>query len=123
MKIYMQKIGMIRPDFNPKNKSLELDVDWVVEYTDINNNQTKFDIVLKSSENFTLNFKIEGIVKLDSFEKFVQEEISQIIFHQSFKVLMDMISITKESNHNIPSTQESKPYAINKAYVHDTLFN
>ena len=122
MKIYMQKIGMIRPDFHPKNENLELNVEWVIEYTDINNNQTKFDIILKSSENFTLNFEIEGIVKLDSFEKFVQEEISQIIFHQSFKVLMDMISITKESNHNISTIPESK-YTLNNAYIHDTLFN
>lgn len=123
MKIYMQKIELSRQDINPKNKQLDLDIDWVVEYDDITQDQMTFDIVLKSCKNFTLNFKIEGIVKLDSFEKLVQEEISQKIFHQSIKVLMDMISITRESTHDISNTNESELYNLIDPQIHNALFN
>ena len=34
----------------------------------------KLDIILKFCINFTLNFKIEGIVKLEPFEKLMQDE-------------------------------------------------
>ena len=123
MKIYMQKIELSRQDINPKNKQLDLDIEWVVEYDDITQDQMTFDIVLKSCKNFTLNFKIEGIVKLDSFEKLVQEEISQKIFHQSIKVLMDMISITRESTHDISNTNESELYNLIDPQIHNALFN
>ena len=124
MKIYMQKIELDRPNSNPKNKQLDLDIDWVVEYDDITQDQMTFDIVLKSCKNFTLNFKIGGIVKLDSFEKLVQEEISQKIFHQSIKVLMDMISITRESTHDISNTNESAElYNLIDPQIHNALFN
>ena len=123
MKIYMQKIELLRPEINPKNKQLDLDIDWVVEYDNITQNQMTFDIVLKSCKNFTLNFKIEGIVKLDSFETLVQDEISQKIFHQSIKVLMDMISITRESTHDISNTNESKLYNLIDPQIHNALFN
>jgi hypothetical protein len=123
MEIYMQKIELDRPNSNPKSKQLDLDIDWVVEYDDITQDQMTFDIVLKSCKNFTLNFKIEGIVKLDSFEKLVQDEISQKIFHQSIKVLMDMISITRESTHDISNTNESELYNLIDPQIHNALFN
>lgn len=123
MKIYMQKIELFRPNTNPKNKQLDLDIDWAVEYDDITKEQMKFNIILKSFKNFTLNFKIEGIVKLDSFEKIVQDEISQKIFHQSIKVLMDMISITRESTHDISNTKEFELYNLIDPQIHNALFN
>ena len=54
MKIYMQKIELFRPNTNPKNKELDLDIDWAVEYDDITKEQMKFNIILKSFKNFTL---------------------------------------------------------------------
>ena len=120
MEIYMQKIGLIRDDVNPKNLSLNLDIDWAVEYTNTDQEMINFDIILKSCDNFILNFKIEGIVKLDIFEKFLQEEISQILFHQACKVLMDMISITRESTH-ILSADDSLSFG--NEHISGTLFN
>ena len=32
MEITVEKIAMIREDFNPKNTNLNLDIDWSVEY-------------------------------------------------------------------------------------------
>ena len=99
MKICMRKIGLIRPDFNPRNSSLNMDIDWSIEYTNTDRDIVNFDIILKSCGEFSLNFKIEGIVMLDLFEEFIQDDVSQIIFHQACNTFMDMISITRESVH------------------------
>ena len=120
MKIYMQKIGLIRPDFNPKNSSVNMDIDWSVEYTNTDQKEINFDIILKTCENFVLNFKIEGVLKLNSFEEFVQEDVSQIIFYQACNVLMDMISITRESVHILSGNEYSN---IGSEHVSDTLYN
>ena len=80
MEIYMQKIGLIRDDINPKNTNLNLDIDWFVDYTNTDQDEINFNIILKSCKNFNLNFKVEGLIKLDLFEEFVQDEFSQIIF-------------------------------------------
>ena len=121
MEVYMQKIGMIREDFNPKNTKLNLDIDWAVEYRNTDQSQINFDIILKSCENFTLNFKIEGILKLDLFETFVQEEISQILFNHACNVLMDMISITRSSTHILSNSGDL--FNRGSENIPDTLFN
>ena len=113
MKICMQKIGLIRPDVNPKNSSLNMDIDWAVEYSNTDQEIVNFDIVPKSHGGLALNFKIEGIVILDLFEKFVQDDVSQIIFYQACNVLMDMISITRESVHILSEMEYSSEYIPN----------
>lgn len=120
MEIYMQKIGLIRDDINPKNSNLNLDIDWFVEYTNTNQDKINFNIVLKSSGNFDLNFKVEGIIKLDLFEEFIQDEVSQIIFYHACNVLMDMISITRESVHILSKKEYSNFGSQNTP---DTLYN
>ena len=116
----MQKIGLIRPDVNPKNASLKMDIDWSVEYKNTDQNEINFDIILKTCEDLILNFKIEGIVKLDLFEEFIQEDVSRIIFNQACTVLMDMISISRESVHILPRKEYSD---IGSEHVPNTLFN
>ena len=116
----MQKIGLIRDDINPKNSNLNLDIDWFVEYTNTNQDKINFNIVLKSSGNFDLNFKVEGIIKLDLFEEFIQDEVSQIIFYHACNVLMDMISITRESVHILSKKEYSNFGSQNTP---DTLYN
>ncbi len=120
MEIYMQKIGLIRDDTNPKNTNLNFDVDWFVEYTNTDQNEINFNIVLKSCQNFSLNFKVEGIVKLDIFEEFIQEEVSQIVFYHACNVLMDMISITRESVHILSENEYSK---LGSEHIPNTLYN
>ena len=116
----MQKIGLIRDEVNPKNASLNLDIDWFVEYTNTDQDDINFDIVLKSCENFNLKFKVEGIVKLELFEEFVQEEVSQIIFGQACNVLMDMISITRESVHILSRNEYSN---LGSDHIPNALYN
>ena len=118
--IYMQKIGLIRDDANPKNSNLNLDIDWFVEYTNTDQDKINFNIVLKSSGNFNLNFKVEGIIILDLFEEFVQEDVSQIIFHHACNVLMDMISITRDSVHILSKKEYS---SLGGENTPNTLYN
>ena len=117
----MQKIGMIRPDVNPKDLSLNLDIDWSIEYYDTSQNRIRFDIILKSFEQFILDFKIEGVVELSAFEDFIQEDISQLIFHQSCNVLMDMISLTRESTHFLSNPDTISGFG--SEHIPSTLFN
>ncbi|MBQ7929299.1 MAG: pilus assembly protein [Methanobrevibacter sp.] len=120
MEIYMNKIGIIKQDINPKNSTLNLDIDWSVEYRNTDQDEINFDIILKSCENFNFSFKIEGILKLDLFEYFIQEEISQILFDKACNVLMDMISITRQSSHDLSNSD--LPY-IGSENISNTLYN
>lgn len=121
MEIYMQKIGLIRDNVNPKNLSLNLDIDWAVEYKNTDQKMIDFNIILKSCERFELNFKIEGIIIMGMFEKFSQEEVSQVIFHKACKVLMDMVSITRESTHILSNSEDSLSFG--DEHIQDTLPN
>ena len=121
MKIYMQKIGMIRPNINPKNSSLNLDIDWSIEYYDTDRDQIGFNIILKSLNQFDIDFKIEGILELATFEKFIQEDVSQLIFHQACSVLMDMISLTRQSTHVLSNQETISDFG--SEHISGTLFN
>lgn len=101
MEITVEKIAMIRENFNPKNTNLNLDIDWSVEYTHTSQKNIGYDIVLKSAEYLNLNFKIEGLVILGDFEEFIQNECSQIIFHHACTILMNMLSLTRQSNYDL----------------------
>lgn len=101
MEITVEKIAMIRENYNPKNTNLNLDIDWSVEYSDTDQRDIKYDIILKSGESFDLNFKLEGLIKLGDFESFIQQECSQIIFHHACNMMMDMFSLTRQSNYEL----------------------
>lgn len=101
MEITVEKIAMIRENYNPKNTNLNLDIDWSVEYTNTDQRDINFDIILKSAEYFNLNFKLEGLIRLEDLENFIQQECSQIIFHHACNLLMDMFSLTRQSNYEL----------------------
>lgn len=101
MEITVEKIAMIRENYNPKNTNLNLDIDWSVEYVDTDQRDVKYDIVLRSEEYLNLNFKIGGLIRLGDLEEFVQKDCSQIIFHHACSILMDMISLTRQSNYEL----------------------
>ena len=121
MKIYVQKIGMMRPDINPENSNLNLDIDWSVEYYDTDKDQIRFDMILKSLHQFCVDFKIEGVVELHTLEKFSQEDVSSLIFHKACSILMDMISLTRESTHILPNPENLSDFG--SEHISSTLFN
>ena len=101
MEITVEKIAMIRENQNPKNTNLNLDIDWSVEYTNTDQRDINYNIVLRSAEYLNLNFKVEGLIRLDIFEEFLQSECSQIVFHHACTMLMDMISLTRQSDYEL----------------------
>lgn len=123
MKIYMQKIGMIRPNFNPKNKKLNLDLDWSVDYRDTDQKFIKYDCILRTYEDFALNFKVEGVLKLQESEKFLKEEVSQIIFDKAFEILMKMVSLTRESSYSIKDSDVNIADYLNDEIMKNHLMN
>ena len=101
MEITVERIAMIRENYNPKNTNLNLDVDWSVEYRNTDQRDINYDIVLRSAEYLNLNFKVEGLIRLGDFEEFIQQDCSQIVFHHACSMLMNMISLTRQSNYEL----------------------
>lgn len=116
MEITVEKIAMIRENFNPKNRNLNLDVDWYLEYTNTDQKEIGYNIVLKSAEYLNLNFKLEGLVILGDLEEFIQENCSQIIFHHACTMLMNMISLTRQTNHNLMQEEVSSAVDFGTAF-------
>ena len=115
MEITVEKIAMIRENHNPKNTNLNLNIDWSVEYTNTDQRDVKYDIILKSKEYFNLNFKLEGLLKLGDFESFIQQECSQIIFNHACNLLMDMFSLTRQSNYELLNEDIGSAVNLNTA--------
>ena len=101
VEITVEKIAMIREDYNPTNTNLNLDVDWSVEYEDTDQRDVKYNIIIRSAEYLNLNFKLEGLLRLGDFEEFIQQDCSQIVFHHACNMLMNMISLTRQSNYEL----------------------
>lgn len=104
MEIYIEKVAMIRPLTNPKNCDLDLEMDWSIDYTNKDQNHMEYNCILKSIF-LDLNFKIEGILKLDDSEEFREETSSQLIVNNSFDILMRMFSLTVPSTHNLSNDE------------------
>ena len=66
-------------------------------------------------------FKIEGVVELHTLEKFSQEDVSSLIFHKACSILMDMISLTRESTHILPNPENLSDFG--SEHISSTLFN
>ena len=107
---------MIRENHNPKNTNLNLDIDWSVEYTNTDQRNVNYNIVLKSAECLNLNFKVEGLVMLDIFEEFLQQECSQIVFHHACTMLMNMISLTRQTEYDLITEEISSTVNFGTAF-------
>lgn len=120
MEVYIEKVAMIRPLTNPKNCDLDLEMDWSIDYTKTDQNNIGYNCVLKSIF-LDLNFKIEGILKLEAFEEFREETSSQIIVNNSFDILMKMFSLTLPSSHILSDDESSDNFGSEN--IHSALYN
>ena len=116
MEITVERIAMIRQNHNPKNTNLNLDVDWSVEYSNTDQRDINYNIILKSGEYLDLSFKVEGLIMLDIFEEFLQQECSQIVFHHACTMLMEMISLTRQSNYELLNEDINSAINMNAAF-------
>ncbi|MCK9152534.1 hypothetical protein [Methanobacterium alcaliphilum] len=95
MEMHIQKIGMFRPDINPKSCNLDLDLDWSIDYTNLNSNCTEYIFRVQNLNKFPLNFKIEGFLSYNDSEEF-SESVSPLILNKGLKIIVKMINLTKE---------------------------
>ena len=116
MEITVERIAMIRENYNPKSTNLNLDVDWSLEYTNTDQRDVNYDIVLRSAEYLNLNFKVEGLIRLGDFEEFIQQDCSQIVFHHACTMLMNMISLTRQSNYELLKEDTNSAVNMNAAF-------
>ena len=116
VEITVEKIAMIRENYNPKNANLNLDIDWSVEYINTDQRDVNYNIVLRSSEYLNLNFKVEGLIRLEIFEEFLQKECSQIVFHHACTMLMNMITLTRQSNYELLKSDVNSTVNLNATF-------
>lgn len=116
VEITVEKMAMIRENCNPKNVNLNLDIDWSVEYTNTDQRDVNYNIVLRSSEYFNLNFKVEGLIRLEIFEEFLQQECSQIVFHHACTMLMNMITLTRQSSYELLGNDVTSTVNLNATF-------
>ena len=116
VEITVEKIAMIRENYNLKNANLNLDIDWSVEYTNTDQRDVSYNIVLRSSEYLNLNFKVEGLIRLEIFEEFLQKECSQIVFHHACTMLMNMITLTRQSNYELLKSDVNSTVNLNATF-------
>ena len=116
MEITVERMAMIRESHNPKNTNLNLDVDWSVEYMNTDQREINYSIVLRSAEYLNLNFKVEGLIRLDIIEEFTQHECSQIVFHHACTMLMNAISLTRQSSYELLKEDTDSAVNFNAAF-------
>ncbi len=116
VEITVEKIAMIRENYNLKNANLNLDIDWSVEYINTDQRDVNYNIVLRSSEYLNLNFKVEGLIRLEIFEEFLQKECSQIVFHHACTMLMNMITLTRQSNYELLTDDVNSTVNLNATF-------
>jgi hypothetical protein len=106
VEIHIKKVGMIRPQNNPKNQDVNLKIDWSIDYIHKSQSNVEYICNILTFPNFPLNLRIEGFLYIGNFEKFSEDDLSKIIFDKCMDVLLNLISITKDQIFEIPSKEE-----------------
>ncbi|AXV36892.1 MAG: hypothetical protein CIT01_01070 [Methanobacterium sp. BRmetb2] len=111
MKISVNKIQIIRPESNPKKSSLNLNVDWHVDFMEKSRSSMEYSCFIKTSPEYPIDFKINGIVgsenlkeenKIESKDlKDLNTILPGIIFDNSLNIMLNLINLTKDVNISI----------------------
>lgn len=117
MKICLQKISLLRPNSNPRNKDLNLNINWITDFNVISKKEMQFNCILESSDIFASNFKIEGILKFKSYEKFEKEEASSFIVELALDIFHRIVSDTRDREISLNNFRKDEIiYNENKSY-------
>jgi len=97
--ISVTKVKMIRPENNPKNCDLDLDVDWAVEYIENDKKPLEYVCTLETLGEFHLKFAVQGHVGLKSMEHFkkIQDDLSHLIMDKSMTIMVNMLNLTRDT--------------------------
>ena len=103
MRLFIEKIDMIRQKENLKNQEVQLDFDWAIDFRNTDSEVFDFVCTIKSFTHFSMRFMFEGSVELQLCENFVKDEVSKIILDKVSEMIFNMISITRDSSMICPA--------------------
>ena len=116
MKISVNKIQIIRPESNPKKSSLNLNVDWHVDFMEKSRSSMEYSCFIKTSPEYPIDFKINGIVGSENLKeenkikskdlKDLNTILPGIIFDNSLNIMLNLINLTKDVNISINRTNQ-----------------
>jgi hypothetical protein len=106
---------MVRPDKNPKNCDLDLNVNWRIDFIKIDEKILKYVCVLTTIDEMPLNFAIQGLIECEDHKVDLEkrsDELSPLILDKGMEAMISMVNATKDISVQI------KP--IPEAYLADT---
>ncbi|WP_048196767.1 hypothetical protein [Methanocaldococcus vulcanius] len=114
LKLSVKKINLVRPEDNPKNKKVEMNIDWNIECEMVDVNFYKYFCLIEI-KNFPILFTAEGYVEI-IYEKPVNlsDKILKVMFKHILTVMMEILGITKtystslEEISNLDTKMEQK---------------
>ncbi|WP_321211100.1 hypothetical protein [Methanothermobacter sp. DP] len=95
MEIQIQRIGLFRPEKNPKSCTLSLDMDWKIDYTDFGNKSVGYIFYGESGSGIPLKFKIEGKIVLEDSEK-LPGNLSELLLDRGLNIMVELFNITRD---------------------------
>lgn len=111
IKISINKIQIIRPESNSKIFNSDLNTDWSIDYTEVNNKIVKYLCIMNIIDDISLNFAIQGLIECEDHQILNRSsEFTSPVLNKSIEVIMNMLNATKESTIQInPITDNSGP--------------
>lgn len=116
MRLFIEKIDMIRQKENLKNQEIQLDFDWAIDFRNTDSEVFDFVCTIKSFTHFSMRFIFEGSVELQLCENFVKDEVSKIILDKASEMIFNMISITRDSSINLQNENILANNIFNELY-------
>lgn len=100
IKMSMTKIKIIRPEDNPKNCNLNVNMDWNIEYTKNNQNSVGYVCTLETNGELPVKLAIQGLVETEKNVQILEKnykDLSKHILDKTTATLLNLLNITKDS--------------------------
>ncbi len=95
LKLSVKKISLVRPEDNPKNKKVEMNVDWNIECEMVDVNFYKYFCLIEI-KNFPILFTAEGYFEIISEKPVnISNKILEVVFKQILTIMIETLGITK----------------------------
>jgi len=108
--VHVNKIKMVRPDKNPKNCDLDLNVNWNIDFVKIDEKTLEYICVLTTIGELPLNFAIQGLIECEDPKVDLEKrsgELSPLILDLGMETLVSMVNATKDISIQIDPIPEA----------------
>lgn len=101
--VCINKIKMVRPRINSRNRDLNLNIDWSIEYTRTEKKNMEHVCTLNAMRDMPIQFAqfaIKGFLqseaKIEDLEK-RSDELSSLILDKCMNTMINILNVTKNS--------------------------